>query len=70
MSEGKRRVVMKSKDVHKINAFRQYANATEGMRYRRDYHAPWWMAVTNENYDPQVERALIRNFNQEWKAFS
>lgn len=50
-------------------AFIDYAWDTEGMRYKAiQYSDGKYTIVSDANYDPQVERALWKNFQQEFFA--
>lgn len=56
----------------KAAAFINYARDTEGMEYDvgKGKARGAWKVTTDQSYDPQVERALIRNFNDEWRVFN
>lgn len=65
----KYRSALKSKDKHKVMAFIGYADETEGMIFSLTRTSDGrYAASTVQNYDPQVMRALVRNFKEDYPA--
>lgn len=54
-------------DRDQARAFVDYASDTEGMQYTATQVAGAWRVTCDKDYNPKVERALVRNFKDEWK---
>lgn len=62
---------MTTRDYRKAECFKMYAYECEGMIYSiKQIKGATYELVAKDDYDPQVEQAVWRNFNQEWRIAS
>lgn len=63
-------MVLRAKDIDMAQAFKDYADDTEGMAVQLvkqdDQTVQCWMSA---EYDPQVCAGVVKNFRSDWGMF-